>query len=524
MKQSQTKPFPVPCAAWANRLAALHPDDLTSDEQAALKHHLANCSACAAVYAAYQQIDARILSLPLVQPSAQQIARVEALITDQIAHSHEREITTLAEYPLSPARVPKRLARVERRVSVLAALLVVIVLIASAFALFSLRHAPSSGASTAHSTLYSVSYTGTVYAIEPGSGRIIWNTPLQMKPDEQFLVSGGTIFLASSCVSSTCDLYALRAADGHVLWQRSYKSLLGKTGASALSQYLASDGKALYIGSATGIYAWQASDGQQLWHHAPPSACLANPNGCFIDMETVSNGLVYVDFDGLYALNATDGTTRWFNLQALDTGVSPLVVTHNHVYVPNYGNSTAVHVLQANTGKLLDTPGLPRGTSGEIITDGSVVYICIIPAAGGSADIYALRSSDDHLLWHQHYTQVVKLDTVSAGSLYYDYLAASTSAPTLPQKSSVVTPSSSLRRGTLVANPFHVCTARTKNGSLQWCQSLPAGVLTSTAASQGIIYVPGFSQGLEAMRLSDGKILWQILAQISLDDADTVLV
>lgn len=495
MKPSQTKSFPVPCAAWANRLAALHPDDLTPDEQVALKHHLASCPACTAVYAAYQQIDARILSLPVVQQSAQQIARVEALITDQTAHAPKGKITTtLQEHPLPPARVPTRQARV----GVLAALLVVMVLVASAFALFSPRHAPSSGASKVPGTLYTVSYTGVVYAIDPGSGGIIWSASLQMKPDEQFLISGGTIFLASSCVSSTCDLYALRASDGHLLWQRSYKSLLGKTGATSLTRYLASDGKTLYIGSATGIYAWRASDGRQLWHHEPPAACLANPSACLIDMETESLGLVYVYFNGLYALNATDGSTRWSNLQVpnLDFTGFPLVVTHNHVYVPNYGRSQTPHVLQATTGKLLNTPGLPQDTPYDIITDESVVYIRTIPAAGGSADVYALRSSDNHLLWHQHYAKVVRLDTVSAGSLYYSYWAGST----------------------------HVCAVRTTDGSLQWCQSLPADVVTSTAASQGIIYTPGLAQGLDAIRLSDGKILWQILANIQLDDADTVFV
>lgn len=42
--------------------------------------------------------------------------------------------------------------------------------------------------------------------------------------------------------------------------------------------------------------------------------------------------------------------------------------------------------------------------------------------------------------------------------------------------------------------------------------------------SQGIVYAPGLAQGLDAIRTSDGKILWHILANVSLDDADTVLL
>ncbi|MBV9231896.1 MAG: zf-HC2 domain-containing protein, partial [Chloroflexi bacterium] len=144
MKLSRTKTSPVPCAAWANRLAALHPDDLTPDEQMALKHHLASCSDCADVYAAYQQVDARILSLPLVQPSAQQVAQVETLITDQTAHDRSRKSLT---HPLEDSPLPTRRqtpsAHVEQRLSALAAILVVMVLAVSAFALFSSRHTSS---------------------------------------------------------------------------------------------------------------------------------------------------------------------------------------------------------------------------------------------------------------------------------------------------------------------------------------------------------------------------------------------
>jgi outer membrane protein assembly factor BamB len=548
MKPSQATSLPVPCAAWANHLAALHPDDLTRDEQTALQQHLAGCPACAAVYAAYQQIDARILSLPVVQLSAQQVAQVQAVMTDHTVHEPEGAVTAmLQEHLVPPARVPTRLVQVARQANALAALLIVVVLVASVFALFSLGHAPSPASPTGDgtsapvsppSTLYTVSATGTVYAIDPASGTIIWSTPLQMTPDEQFLIADGTIFLASNCIRSTCDLYALRAGDGHVLWQRSYHSLLGNAGATSLAAYLASDGNALYIGSATGIYAWRTSDGQQLWYHAPPPACLANPDGCFIDMGTASNGLVYVFFDGLYALNATDGHTRWSNLQVPDVGgdAHPLVVTHNHIYVPDYGGGPTLHVLQADTGKLLDTLGLPHVTAADIITDGSVVYINTTPAAGGGADIYAVRSDDNQVLWHQHEANGATLDTASTGSLYYSYMAASTSAsaqnvsvkpsavalstpPTVRPPAMVVstTTSSALTRLTI-----QVCARRTTDGALQWCHSLPGSGFPSAAASQGIIYTTG--DGLVAIRLSDGKVLWHILASIQLDDADTVLV
>jgi outer membrane protein assembly factor BamB len=476
------------------------------------------------VNAAYHEIDAAVLSLPAVQLSAQQITRVEAVITSQNALPlREDPPATPQEHLMSPAPVPTRLVRFERRVSALASLAAVLVLVAGAFALFSFRHAPSTASLTEHGTLYTVSYTGTVYAVDPVSGAIIWSTPLGIVPDEQFLIAGGSIFLASSCIHSTCELYAVQASGGHLLWHRSYRDLLGTTGATSLTRYLASDGQALYIGSATGIYAWRASDGQPLWQRTPPPACLAKPDACLIDMETAGNGLVYVYFDGLYALNATDGSTRWSDLQVPDMGDSstPLVVAHNHVYVPDYGGSVTMHVLQAATGKLLDTAGLPQVTAAEIITDGDVVYLSNSPASGGSADIYALRSGDNQLLWHHHEATVMSLDTVSTGSLYFSDMAALSSAQAHygPVKQSEAEAALS----TLTAPTFRVCAVRTTDGSLQSCHSLPEGFFPPAAASQGIIYAVGASQGLDAIRLSDGKVLWHVLEHVALDDGGTVL-
>src|SRR5260221_11612608 len=105
MKTPHTQSLPVPCTAWANRLAALHPNDLTPDEQTAVKNHLASCPACAAVYAAYQEVDARILSLPAVQPSLQQIARLEASIADQTQNNpHRKPPAVVQERPALPVR------------------------------------------------------------------------------------------------------------------------------------------------------------------------------------------------------------------------------------------------------------------------------------------------------------------------------------------------------------------------------------------------------------------------------------
>lgn len=60
-------PIFQPCAAWAEKLAAKHPDDLSQTEWAELEDHLAHCPACAAVRAEYRLMDERIRDYPARQ-------------------------------------------------------------------------------------------------------------------------------------------------------------------------------------------------------------------------------------------------------------------------------------------------------------------------------------------------------------------------------------------------------------------------------------------------------------------------
>ncbi len=483
MKTPHTQSLPVPCTAWANRLAALHPNDLTPDEQTAVKNHIASCPACAAVYAAYQEVDARILSLPAVQPSLQQIARLDA---------------SIAERPALPARAPTRLARLERRASLLAAVLIVIALAGSAFALFSSRHTSNSTGAKTSGTVYAVSSSGTVYAVDAGSGKTIWSTPLHTKASEQFLISGGKIFLGSSDYY----LYALQASNGQLLWKRSYKDLTTVGNQTVeIAPYPASDGNAIYFGTPKGIYAWKASDGQQLWNYPVPTTCGTLWGVCAPEVATVNHGIVYAYLDGLYALNATDGS----------------MLAQNHVYVDSYGGSPndsgPMRVLQADTGRLLNTPDLPRVNPFDMITDGNTVYLR--SGTAGTSDVYAVRSSDDTVLWHKQYKVLgLMFSGVRDGSLYY--ISETTSASGSNQQSSQLTPMSGIYGGTLYAAAFQLCAVSAADGSAQWCRQLPSNFTPQLAvASQGTLYVTT-TGGVEAIRLSDGKVLWVALGHVSL--------
>src|SRR6266567_8186796 len=62
---SMKDPMIQPCKAWAEKLAATHPDDLTPSEWTKLKDHITRCPACAAVRAEYLLMDERISNYPV---------------------------------------------------------------------------------------------------------------------------------------------------------------------------------------------------------------------------------------------------------------------------------------------------------------------------------------------------------------------------------------------------------------------------------------------------------------------------
>ena len=499
MRTHSSPSLPVACPEWAARLAALHRDDLAPEERATLQQHINICPNCAAVYAQYQQVDARILSLPVVQPSAEQISQLEALIAGRAASEPLLKSVVSARGPQSrPGRALAQHRPAGSRLSAFAAIMVVVMLAAGALALFSSRHPSSVG--DVSGTLYTISYSdGTAYALNAVTGQVEWRTPLYIKPDEGVLISHGMIFITSQ----DGFLYAIRESDGKLLWHRSYRAISSVNGRPVISPSLVSDGKAVYIGAETGLYAWSVSDGHTLWYHAPPAGC--NPTGitpaCDRSPITVSNGIVYVYFDGLYALRSTDGAVLWKNLQ-VQIGVD-LVVVKNRLYVHSFANHS-VYVFQADNGHRLDTIPLSHPNPISIISDGEIVYI-----TDGLHDVYAVRSSDNRVLWTRHYTATVQLLAADDSNLYYVSTMPGAMLNGVPVK---LTPStSSLRSLNSPIERLNVISA--SNGSPRWSWRYPAGTFQDgMATGSGMLYVvAGTNGGIYALRANDGKVAWHAL-------------
>ncbi len=314
-------------------------------------------------------------------------------------------------------------------------------------------------------------------ATEASTGKPLWSTPLNIKPSEQFVVSDKTIFLGSSDHT----LYALKKSNGQVIWKKSYKDLT-TVGNHILdiAPFAASDGKTLYFGGPRGIYAWSAEDGHLLWSYSTPKSCSTQQDKCESAVVTVKDGVVYAYLDGLYALNASNGTMSWKN-SAVPDG-SRLVVVQDHIYVAYYGGGAM---------RVLNTTDYLRGRTAQ-----------------ASEDLYALRNSDSTVIWHNQYKNIAF--SIRDGNFYYisqKQLATDTvqSQPTKPITTNDLNNANPESAGT-----FQVCKAQSSDGKELWCKQLPGNFVPLLAEVRGDVLYITVRGKVESIRLSDMKVLWTV--------------
>jgi hypothetical protein len=135
-----------PCVEWAARLA-LRPGDLSPSEQAARQAHLRECAACAATFADYQDLIARVRALPLPEARPSLLPdlftvqgsqkRGNMLNESKSIEEQQEQAAGESEMPIQLFQARKRPVR--RRVMALVAVLLVGVLVGG-FALLTTRN------------------------------------------------------------------------------------------------------------------------------------------------------------------------------------------------------------------------------------------------------------------------------------------------------------------------------------------------------------------------------------------------
>lgn len=492
MKQRSTGTAPVPCTVWAEKLAAAHPNDLSIAERTALNAHVAACPACAAVRNEYREMDARILGLPPVAPLAEIPAKLQQVLGEQDKNEQQRNPAGAGSGALSTSPAPRvlpiksntRKQRLARQASAIAAVLVVGAILGGFLLLFNGHHtsiggpAPTSAGAVVFALSDDSGNDGTVYAVRPGDGTLIWQSSLGHKLTGALAVSKDTLFTGS--FDGT--IYALRKSNGSLLWQKSIRG--------AVLPSMLTDGTTVYFGAANNIYALRASDGTQLWRHPTPIC-----DNCAADaVVAVADGTLYAFANGLYALRASDGNVLWHNPSYRYNGKFAAAGGKVYVAAENEGR---VYVLRASDGSRLHTFTVQKAEPIEMVAEDDRLYL---DSAGH--DLYAVRTSDYTILWHKQFNDLVMgLSGVGDGNLYFaQTVSASVGISVQGQTPTVSTTSSST----------DVYALRTSDGSQLWHWHPPAAIGVTLRVFDGQVYL-ATTDGLYALRAGDGTQLWHVL-------------
>lgn len=213
--------------------------------------------------------------------------------------------------------------------------------------------------------------TGWVYALREADGAVLWRKPFADVVYPSLSLADGVLVVMNDnypAALETAYLTGLRASDGAQLWQVQRPSGGGwafpaaTDGVAVLGRVLGngSSGQAIMV-----IEAFRVADGAYMWRDEL-SVRLAG------SIEGAANGLVYAhsDLGELYALRLTDGSVAWRYVTADTRSISPLALVGGDLY---FGDAGSLVELDATSGMLVrgytpTPPGSPTRTSDDAPT------------------------------------------------------------------------------------------------------------------------------------------------------------
>ncbi len=251
----------------------------------------------------------------------------------------------------------------------------------------------------------------------------------------------------------------------------------------------------LYIVTDTGVDALRASNRSLLWHSNQPIAFI----------QQVQNGVVYAirqSDQTLIALRSSNGALLWHHPSIVDLFTSDGVIyTHSET-------SPTLYALRASDGKQLWQYHYDRPRQFSISAGGDVVCIRWLEDRSPGPGLDVLRASDGSLLWHSD--DIIYDLNIGDNDLLY-----TTSSINI----SFSTPTSDRPGIEIKAHDI-------RTGTVRWLYTTSDIDLHQIV--NGVLYLGNVQgQGTGALRLSDGKLLWQnktISGQISLVNNDQVCV
>jgi outer membrane protein assembly factor BamB len=331
--------------------------------------------------------------------------------------------------------------------------------------------------STSDSNVVYVASQDGISALNTGNGASLWHYAANDTGSTSPLEVNGVVYYSSSSDNGSGTLYALRASDGHPVWQY-------KTGSYTYTPFVANG--VVYINTDGGSFAaLRASDGHQLWKRTidtnffqspqlvngvlyatttkitePPAASSANP----LQATTAIGSLLWNTFQNIpatqmkpqkqglssvYAIRASDGSILW------------------HYTMNNGGNSWASW-LSAENGVVYASDSVP--------TNGA-----------GAGDLFALQSSNGSVLWHD------KLNSSPSGTLLANGI--------------IYLNSSGDVSGTVYA-------VLASDGTLLWDYPIAGTMYAAPILDSNTIYASANNGMAYALRADNGRIVWHYFIQL----------
>jgi len=196
-----------------------------------------------------------------------------------------------------------------------------------------------SSPAVADGRLYVAIHNSGLLALDANTGSELWLAPMPGPQWSSPAVENGRVFVGSR---DDHKLYAFDAVTGNTLWTATTNNWVQTSPAVA-------DGVVYIANNSGNLYAFNAETGGLIWQSA------VSPGFAIGSSPTVANGVVYVasaldasarHFDGkLYAVDAANGQVLFSDVVTEGQGEARWVqasptVDNGVVYIPNYGDGT----------------------------------------------------------------------------------------------------------------------------------------------------------------------------------------
>ncbi len=187
-----------------------------------------------------------------------------------------------------------------------------------------------------HNKVIAVDIEANVYALDPETGEVIWETQLYDKATvvASPIVVDDMIYV----IDERGVLYALALEDGATVWERSVGAPVYNTAAS--------DGRLLFVPTTRGrLVALDVQEGEEMWNHTLADTTVRFSTPAYSPKTkhiavSATNGEVRL-------LDAASGDVRWTT--PLDGAIStPPLITNHTIYVGTMRRM--LHALDAETG------------------------------------------------------------------------------------------------------------------------------------------------------------------------------